>query len=272
MNFTQCLLQRKFLLKSNGGYDWFMRIASLSPAATEILFALGANKEIVCVDQFSNDPDAAKKIPHIRGLVDVNPDALKEFQPDVVLLGTSIQKKLSEKLKAAGYSVIFDDPRSIRDIYEWIRALGALFNRVKEGEALVLSMQQGLNDVKRKAALLPRKPRIYIEEWHDPPYASGNWVPEIASLAGGVQLPVTPGELSPRVTLDQVQKFDPDLVVISWCGAGDLAPKELFLKRSGWETLRAIQTGQVRVIDDDLLNRPGPRLVEGARRLYGWAF
>ena len=249
-----------------------MRIASLSPAATEILFALGADKEIVCVDQFSNDPEEAKKIPHVRGLVDVNSDALKEFQPEIVLLGTSIQKKVSEKLKAAGYSIIFHDPRTVHQIYQWIRALAALVDREKEGEAVVLSMQQGLNDVKRKAALLPRKPRVYIEEWHDPPYASGNWVPEIASLSGCVQFPVTPGNLSPVVTFEQVQKFDPDLVVISWCGAGDLAPKDVFLKRAGWDSLRAIQTGQVRVIDDDLLNRPGPRLVEGARRLYGWAF
>ena len=74
------------------------------------------------------------------------------------------------------------------------------------------------------------------------------------------------------MTLQEVTKFDPDLIVISWCGAGSLAEKKLLLEREGWGELRAIKQGSVRVIDDSLLNRPGPRLVEGCQRLYGWGF
>jgi len=138
--------------------------------------------------------------------------------------------------------------------------------------ALVLEMQQGFNDVKKKSGLLPRRLKVYIEEWHNPPFASGNWVPEVARVAGIDQFPIEQGALSPEVTLAQVQEWDPDLIVLSPCGAGLHTEKELITARPQWDALRAVQENHVRVIDDSLLNRPGPRLIEGARRLYGWAF
>jgi iron complex transport system substrate-binding protein len=124
--------------------------------------------------------------------------------------------------------------------------------------------------VKAKAKHLQGRPRVYVEEWHQPPMASGNWVPEIVRAAGGEPFPILPGALSREVTLDEVARFGPALIVISWCGAGSLADKNLLLQRGGWDALSAVQQGSVRVIDDSLLNRPGPRLVEGAQRLYGW--
>ncbi|OGJ56060.1 hypothetical protein A2706_01905 [Candidatus Peribacteria bacterium RIFCSPHIGHO2_01_FULL_51_35] len=249
-----------------------MRIASLSPAAAEILFALGVQDQIVCVDQFSNFPEEAKALPHLKDHQQVRIEDVQSFSPELVLTGTVVQERLAAELKKAGLAVVHQDPRTIHQIYESIRALGALLGCDKEAESVILTMQQGFNDVKKKAALLPRKTRVYIEEWHDPPFASGNWVPEIARLAGAQQFPVKDGELSRAVTLGEVQAFDPELIVISWCGAGQLAPKELLLKRAGWDQLKAIQDGHVRVINDSFLNRPGPRLVEGARRLYSWMF
>lgn len=236
---------------------------------------MGKGGDIVCTDQFSNFPEEAKAIPHLRDMIRIDPEALRAYSPDVVLLGTSIQKKLSETLKAAGFPVAFEDPRTLHAIYEWIRNLGALLDCGEEAEALLLKMQQGFNDVRKKSEVMRRRvrfARVYIEEWHNPPYASGNWVPEVARIAGCQQFPVTPGELSPEVTLEQVAAFDPEMIVISWCGAGSFADKKLLTERAGWSALRAVQAGKVRVIDDSLLNRPGPRLVEGARHLYGWAF
>ena len=265
-----------------------MRIASLSPAVTEILFALGAGKQIVCTDQFSNFPEEAKWIPHVRDMVKIDPVDVRVFQPEAVFLGTSIQTKLAEVLRAANFSVIHDDPRSIADIYAWIRSIGVIVNREREAEDLIVRMQKGFSDVQKKAKMMnagSAKCRLYIEEWpavapmtgamagkHSLPFASGNWVPEIARIAGGEQFPVAPGALSPEVTLEQVEQWNPDLIIISWCGAGALASKELLLNRTGLDRLTAVQRGNVKVIDDSLLNRPGPRLVEGAQRLYGWMF
>jgi len=249
-----------------------MRVASLSPAATEILFALGLHDLIVCVDQFSNHPAEAKNLPRVMGHQDIDASALAPFSPDLVLTGTVVQERLSRLLRDAGCSVVHQDPRSLDAVYESIRTLGQLFDREERAQAIVADMRSVFNDLKRKVARLLRRPRVYVEEWHDPPMASGNWVGEIVSLGGGTPFPIKAGELSRTVTLEEVRAFDPELIVISWCGAGLLADKNLLLDRSGWVDIPAVAAGRVRVIDDSLLNRPGPRLVEGARRVYGWLF
>ncbi len=236
----------------------------------------------MCTDQFSNFPEEVKGLPHLLGHQEVEVEKLRQFAPELILTGTVVQAKLAENLKAAGLPVVHQDPRTIVAIYESIRALGMLVEAQKEAEAVVLRMQQRFNEVKRKGALLPRRARLYVEEWpalpagssgkHDPPFASGNWVPEVVRIAGGEPLPFQSGALSREVTLEEVSNFNPDLIVVSWCGAGSLAPKELLLKRQGWDELPAVCNRHVRVVDDSLLNRPGPRLIEGAQHLYGWMF
>ncbi len=254
-----------------------MKIASLSPAVTEILFGIERQKGIVCVDQFSDFPEAAKAIPRLKGHQNIDIEALRAHAPDVVFTSTVVQEKLAAHLKAEGFAVIHQDPRSVAEIYESIRSIGVLVDAVPRAEALIASMQQGFNDTKRKAGLLPRKAKMYVEEWHNPPMVSGNWVPEIVKLAGGISLDVgiqTNGKnpLSRDVSLAEVIAFDPDVIVLSICGAGAATNKELLTGRAGWADLRAVRDNHLFVIDDSLLNRPGPRLTEGAKRLFGWGF
>jgi len=249
-----------------------MRIASLSPAATEILFLLGRGKDIVCTDQFSNYPEEAKAIPHLRDHQKVDVADIKDHRPELVLTATVVQEKLAAMLKASELPVVHQDPRTLDAVYESIKALGIIVEKEKEAAELVAKMKKEFDAVRQKAKLLPRKPRVYVEEWHLPPMASGNWVPEVVAVAGGIAFPIKPGDLSREVSLAEVQAFDPDLIVISWCGAGRLSDKNLVLKREGWNSLKAVQQGRVRVIDDSLLNRPGPRLAEGAQQLFGWLF
>lgn len=253
-------------------YSYLVRIASLSPAVTEILCAFELHDSLVCVDQFSNYPPEVADVPHVKDHMNISPQQLLEYEPELVFTSTVIQKELRDRLTAQGFSVVHQDPRTINAIYESVRQLGMMLQCEDKAAEVVLGMQRGFKDIKRKAAQLPRRPRVYIEEWHDPPFASGNWVPEVAHIAGTEQFPVGAGELSAKVTLEQVREFDPDIVVLSYCGAGMHVDKELCTERGGWETLRAVLEGNVRVIDDAFLNRPGPRLIEGARRIYGWAF
>ncbi len=250
-----------------------MKIASLSPAATEILFALGLGHLIVCTDQFSNFPEETKKVPYLKDHQRINAAALSEFKPDVVLTGTVIQEKLAEQLKAEGFTVVHQDPHFLADVFETIAQLETLFSQwADQADVLIARLRAELHVLEKRAKLMGARPKVYIEEWHDPPMVSGNWVPELIRAAGGQSFPIEAGALSRAVTLDEVKKFDPDLIVISWCGAGLLADKSLLMKREGWDQLRAVRLDHVRVIDDSLLNRPGPRLVEGAKRVYGWMF
>ena len=117
---------------------------------------------------------------------------------------------------------------------------------------------------------LPRTVIAILETYQSPDGTVR--VPEVLRLAGALSFPIMPGELSRAVSFEDIQRFNPDLVVISWCGAGSLGNPKLLTGRSGWGNLPAIQDGRVRVIDDSLLNRPGPRLLQGAQRIYGWLF
>ena len=262
-----------------------MRIASLSPAVTEILFALERQKLIVCTDHFSDVPAAVRSIPHLRGHQNIDIESLRIHKPDIVFTSTLVQQRLAEELTMHDFAVIHQDPRSLADVYESIRSIGALLDCSARAEALIGQMQQGFNDTKRKAGLLGRRLKVYVEEWHNPSMVSGNWVPEIISLAGGIPFPLSVQQdlssthsllkknpVSREVTVQEVQNFDPDLIILSICGAGMAASKELLTKREGWASLRAVQNAHVFVVDDSLLNRAGPRLIDGAKRIFGWCF
>lgn len=260
-----------------------MRIASLSPALTEILFELDLGRDIVAVDQYSDYPDEAKKLPHLRGHTKVDLEELRTYEPEIVLTQTLIQEELSSKLQEARFAVRHFDPRSLKEIYDTILDLGAFFEKLRSARELIQKMHSGFSAVQKKAALLPRRPtspqgsaatraRIYIEEWHNPPMVSGNWVPEVAKIAGGETFPLPARAPSREVTLEEIQQFNPDLIVLSICGASGFAERNLLTSREGWSALEAVKLSHLFVIDDSLLNRPGPRLVEGAQQLYGFIF
>jgi iron complex transport system substrate-binding protein len=259
-----------------------MNIASLSPAVTEILFSLEQQKSIVCTDQFSDFPEGAKAIPHLRDHQKIDTETLRQFQPEVVFTSTLVQEKLAKKLKGEGFGVIYQDPRSIHEIYASIREIATILGCEPRAHALIETLQQGFNATKKKSGLFFRKPKVYVEEWHHPPMVSGNWVPEVVKMAGGIPYGVVSGQWSMdgdgrnspsrEVSLEEIRSFDPDMIVLSICGAGSVASKELLTTRSGWNELRAVKENHLFVIDDSLLNRPGPRLVEGCARLFGWMF
>jgi iron complex transport system substrate-binding protein len=261
-------------------YNWNMRLASLSPALTEILFALGMGKCIVCTDQYSDVPDAAKMLPHLRGHVEIDPEELRSFSPEVVFTETLIQGEIAAKLCEAGFAVKHYDPRTLSEIYDSILDLGAFCERTREARELLQRMQSAFAALRKKVALLPRRPRVYIEEWHNPPMVSGNWVPEIVRAAGGDPCPLPARAPSREVSLEEVATYTPELVILSICGApkgppsgaGSFNIKQLLTSRSGWSELQAVKANHLFVIDDSLLNRPGPRLIEGAQRIYSWIF
>lgn len=200
-----------------------MKIASLSPAITEILFALELQDFIVCTDQYSDYPEDVKDIPHVQ--CDTSVDIRDLYDHDVTVLFTlSVhQEGIAKQLTGREFGVSHHDPKTINDIYEMIRSIGMMMQVEPKSEAVVLAMQQGFKDIKRKSSLLSRRQKVYIEGCPEP------WVMEVAHIAG---LELT----------------------------ADATNADILVSKSG------------RIIDADFLKRPGPRLIEGARYLYGWAF
>ena len=262
------------------------RIISLAPSNTEILYALGAQDRLVAVTRYCDFPEEANKKPRIGGWLDINDELVKSYNPDLILTSTFVQNKITSRYKKSKMNIVALMPTTLKGVFDSIAEIGKLVDKEREANKLVNSMknkfyeienkikQQSIkkslnnNSIKNKNIKIKNyKPRVYIEEWHKPPTVSGNWVPTLVKMAGGDYSLIKAGVHSKEVTTSQIQKYNPEIIIISICGMADKAPKEWVTKRDGWENLSAVQNNKVFVFDDSFLNRPGPRLAIGIEKL-----
>ncbi|MFB6115028.1 MAG: ABC transporter substrate-binding protein, partial [Candidatus Nanohalobium sp.] len=143
--------------------------------------------------------------------------------------------------------------------YQSMGKIGKELNRETKASETVREMKEGLSELE-----VTGSPRIYCEEWMNPPMVSGNWIPGLIREIGGEYF-IEEGERSRKFELEKLKAFDPEYIFLNVCGAGEKADKEALMEREGWQDITAVENGDVYVVDDALLNRPGPRLVEGAR-------
>lgn len=242
------------------------KIISLAPSNTEILYALGLGKNIIATTRFCDYPVGAKTKTRVGGWIDVDLVQVKKLNADLVLTSTFVQDKVVQDAKKYNINIVHTDPKTVEEIYESIRIIGELTYKQEEARQLVEKIKKEFSELQKK--ILPgKKPRVYVEEWHSPPHVSGNWVPELVVMAGGEYILCEKGEVSKPITVEEVKKYDPEIIILSLCGFGNKSKPEIVTKRSGWQKINAVKNKRVYVIDDSLLNRPGPRLVEGLKFL-----
>lgn len=239
-----------------------MNIISLSPSTTEIFFALGAGHLIVGNTYFCDYPLAAKKIPKVGSWTDIHFERIAELYPDIIFTSTVVQERLKKQLESRGYNVVHFDPRSLRDIYVSIRKMGRLVDHVKQSQKIIDKMKEQEESLRKTKRVY--RPKIYVEEWFDPPMVSGNWMPDIVEIAGGTYGLIKKHDISRVVTLQEVTQYDPDIILSSYCGFGKNSRISSVTERSQWSKLRAITEKQVFALDDTYLNRPGPRVLSAA--------
>ncbi|MBI5046726.1 cobalamin-binding protein [Candidatus Micrarchaeota archaeon] len=241
-----------------------MKILSLAPSNTEILFALGAGDQIIGRTAYCDYPQEALQIPKIGDWTNPPISKIKELQPDLILTSTIVQEKLAQKLKKAKLPVAHIAPKNLVAVIGSIEKIGALVGKTEEAKKIAEHMLLRFAEIREKGETLKTHPKVYVEEWHKPPFVSGNWVPELAEIAGTEYYSgIAAGEYSKEVTLEQIKKFDPEIIIISICGLGAKTSKKLIEQRDGWNQLSAVKNDRIFVFDDSFLNRPGPRLVKG---------
>jgi iron complex transport system substrate-binding protein len=220
---------------------------------TEIIFALGQGRQIVAVDNLSEAPPTGPEIPRLdTGEIDF--ESMKKLKPEIFFTGAG-QDTLAKKLKAAGFAVVHLEPRSVNELYRCIRETGLLLQCQKNAEELIIRMQRDFNEVRRKAALIARKPAVFCGVYSDGGWSVPVLVPEMIRLAGG--------KLS---GIDQ----DPETVVC--LVKGQVSPSVYLNNNEFLKTLRAARENHFFTIEQGLLDAASPRLVEGARRLFGFVF
>lgn len=244
------------------------RIVSCSPAHSEIICSLGKENLIVGRTAYCNFPkDLLKEKPIIGSWTKLNYELIEKLKPDIIITSNIVQEKIARSLKEAGFHVYHFDPLTLEQIYLDITSIGKILHAEKEAKSVVEKMKQELETIEKTSPKKQRSPRAYIEEWHDPPTVSGNWIPELVKIAGGEYGLIEAGKRSAPVSLEKLFEYNPDKIIISWCGFGEKVDLIQVQNRSGWDTLNAIKNNDISCIDDNLLNRPGPRLVEGAKKL-----
>lgn len=237
-----------------------MKILSAAPSNTEILYSLGLEHQIVGTTSLCDFPKKAIKKPSIGGWSEgVNYQKIRELNPDIILLSDQLQDEQASKLEKEGFETIQVRPESLTEVFKSIKKIGRKFDREEEASKIVTSMKTEIESIDLNGK------RIYCEEWMDPPMVSGNWIPGLIKKANGDYF-IEEGR-SREFSLENLKEFDPEYIFLNVCGAGENVNSANLKKRQGWENISAIQISNVYVVNDRLLNRPTPSLVQGLRKI-----
>jgi iron complex transport system substrate-binding protein len=241
------------------------RIACLQPSATVILAAIGELDRVVACTKY-----CAAVVPEVAGssraiLSDswtANAAEIISTEPDLVIASVPYQEKAVIEILRAGVSVLAFAPRKLTDIYRDIAVIAGAVDAGEHGKEVVAIMRRRIEQVREcvnaRAAGSPR-PRVFCEEWGKPLIASQGWVAELVKAAGG-EFVGTPGK---QISIEDVVRFDPEVLVAAWCGAGDRVPLEKIVSSRGWLEVPAVRAGRVYCIRDEFLNTPAPTLLQG---------
>lgn len=237
------------------------RVVSLAPANTEILFALGAGETLVGVTSYDDYPAEVAEIEKVGDFAGPNLEAVAAADPDVVFVTTGVQGDIIAKLEGLGAKVVALDPQTLEGVYEDIAEVSSIMNRVSEGTALVEDMRSRAAEV--RAAVASEKPvTAFIEIGQNPLFTVGasTLLDELVTLAGGTNVVTEPGYIP--YSAEQLVKADPDVYLATKSSGTDA---ETLGSRAGYAGLSAVKEGRVVILDDNLVSRPGPRIVEGLR-------
>ena len=250
------------------------RVVSLAPSNTEILFALGAGSQTVGRDEFSDYPAAAKALPGVGGsLGNYNLEQITALKPDLVLAAEINTPEQVKALTDLGQTVYYlSNPKTLDDLYANIGIVAQLTGREQEAAALVSSLKARVAAVDAKLAPISSRPAVFYEiDASDPakPYSAGpgTFVDLLIARAGGANLVSLAGikDAYPQLSLEQVVSSNPAIILLGDAAYG--TTPESVARRPGWGSISAVTSQQVFPFDDNLVSRPGPRLVDGLEAL-----
>ncbi|MCI0723720.1 MAG: helical backbone metal receptor [Acidobacteria bacterium] len=243
-----------------------LRIVSLAPSATSILFALGAQRQLVGVTRWCKDVAPVNGLPELGDCWRGNPDKVAALRPNLVIGSVPYNPEVVRGLLRRGLTFLAMNPRTLADVFTDIEHLGRLLGREKQAAKVVLDMRTRMD---RIAAKVPngRRPRVYCESWPKPRLVSPAWVEELVELAGGRFVPRAKSPSERAVTDQAVLRAKPDVVVLGWAACGLRVDARKVFERLGWSKLPAVRNGRVFVVSDEALNTPGPPLAEGLQLL-----
>ena len=256
------------------------RIVCLTEETTETLYLLEEDWRIVGISGFTVRPARARREkPRVSAFTSARIDRVLALQPDLVLGFSDLQAGIAADLIRAGIEVHVFNHRSVAEVLRMIRTLGGMIGCEAKAAALADRLEAGLEIVRERATQLPRRPRVYFEEWDEPQISCIRWVSELIAIAGGddcfPELAAQPLGRN-RIVSDplEVPRRVPDIILGSWCGK-KFRPERVRM-RPGWEHVPAVAGGYLREIKSAIILQPGPAaLTDGVRAIqdviFEWA-
>jgi iron complex transport system substrate-binding protein len=234
------------------------RIISLAPSNTEILFALGLGDKVVGVTDWCDYPPEALEKEKVGGYANPDIEKIVALNPDLILAGYGNPIEVVYTLAGLGLTVFGIKTTDLDDLLNDIRRVGEITDKEVEAQALTSAMESRIQAVTNQTEELEQRPRVFYIVWHDPLWTagSGTFINELIEKAGGVNIF---GNVTgyPMVSIEDVLARDPEIIITSeWSYDWALNSTEL-------ASTNASQSGRIFTCDDDLVQRPGPRLVEG---------
>lgn len=276
------------------------KIISLLPAATEIVCALGLEDNLVGRSHECDFPASVKQLPvcsdanipdglgsaaidtkvkellyDALSIYTVNRERIKELAPDVVITQAQcevcavslkeVEEALENYLDKAAHIVSLQ-PNNLDDIFDDIHKVAAALDVAENGEKLIEELTERVDIIRHKLKFIDTKPTIACIEWLEPLMVSGNWVPEMVNIAGGMSVLAEAGKHSPFVKWEDIQQADPDIMIVMPCGFSTertLQEVDILLRQPGFSELKAVKNDRLYIADgNQYFNRSGPRIVD----------
>ena len=256
------------------------RIVCLTEEPTEILYALGQQQRIVGISGFTvRPPQARQEKPRVSAFTTAKIDKILALAPDLAIGFSDMQADIAAALIRAGVEVWISNHRSVAGILGYVRRLGALVGQAEAADGYAAGLARHIEQVRQAASALPRRPKVYFEEWDVPQISAIRWVSELVGVAGGDDI-FPQRAAAPlgrdRIVADplEVVAAAPDIIIGSWCGK-KFRPEQV-AARPGWADVPAVRHAELHEVKSPLILQPGPAaLTAGLDRLHaiisGWA-
>jgi iron complex transport system substrate-binding protein len=249
------------------------RIVCLTEEATEWLYLLGEEARIVGISGYTVRPRRARQEkPKVSAFLSAKIDRILELQPDCVFGFSDLQADIAAELVRRGVPVTIFNQRSVHEVFAMLYQVAAMVGRAQDGLALLAKMRARLDEIARAASALPRRPRVYFEEWDEPRISAIRWVSELVGIAGGddcfPELAREPlGKNRILASDDEIVRRNPEIVIGSWCGK-KFRPATV-AARPGWGAVAAVKEGRLYEIKSADILQPGPAaLTDGVEQLH----
>lgn len=243
------------------------RIISISPSTTEILFKVGVGDKIVGVDEYSNYPEEANNIETIGSYLLPNLEKIISLDPDLLFVSDITSSDVIATIEDKDLTVIVLAPQTINEIINDIRLVGEIFNKIDEANNIADELKERINSIitiTSDRSLI--RPNVYIEYFPYWTYGPGSFGNDLIIMAGGKNIAATTTAAYAQITNEFLLVTNPEIILLTVGPMASTTAEEL-TNRTGWDSTDAIKNGNIYTIDEDIISRPGPRIIDALEQL-----